>query len=38
MPELSEFYFGGGNEHFITRCAPLGLDNENESFIDFLSS
>ena len=38
MPELIEFYFGGGNEHFITRCASLSLDNENESFIDFLSS
>ena len=38
MPEQIEFYFGGDNENFFTRCASLGLDNENENFIYFVSS
>ena len=38
VPEQIEFYFGGDNENFFTRCAWLGLDNKNENFIEFFSS
>ena len=38
MPEQIEFYFGGQSKNFFIKCASLGLNNENENFIYFLSS
>ena len=38
IPKESEFYFGGENENFFLMCLQLGLNKDNENFIDFLSS
>ena len=34
----SEFYFGGENDKFFLMYLQLGLNKDNENFIDFLSS
>ena len=33
-----EFYFGRKNYNFFLMCSQLGLNKDNENFIDFLSS
>ena len=38
IPREIEFYFGGENNNFSLMCSQLGLNKDNENFIDFLSS
>ena len=38
IPREIEFYFGGENHNFFLMCSQLGLNKDNENFIDFLSS
>ena len=38
IPKEIEFYFGGKNCNFFLMCSQLGLNKDNENFIDFLSS
>ena len=38
IPREIEFYFGGENYNFFLMCSQLGLNEDNENFIDFLSS
>ena len=38
IPREIEFYFGGENDNFFLMCSQLGLNKDNENFIDFLSS
>ena len=37
IPMEIEFYFGGENYNFFLMCSQLGLNRDNENFIDFLS-
>ena len=37
IPKQIEFYFGGKNYNFFLMCSRLGLNKDNENFIDFLS-
>ena len=38
IPREIEFYFGGEIDNFFLMCSQLGLNKDNENFIDFLSS
>ena len=38
IPREIEFYLGGENDNFFLMCLWLGLNKDNENFIDFLSS
>ena len=37
IPKEIEFYFGGKNYNFFLMCSRLGLNKDNDNFIDFLS-
>ena len=37
IPKEIEFYFSGKNYNFFLMCSQLGLNKDNEYFIDFLS-
>ena len=37
IPREIKFYFGGENYSFFVMCSQLGLNKDNENFIDFLS-
>ena len=38
IPREIEFYFGGEIDNVFLMCSRLGLNKDNENFIDFLSS
>ena len=38
IPREIEFYFGAENYNFFLKCSQLGLNKNNEDFIEFLSS
>ena len=38
IPREIEFYFGAKNYNFFLMCLQLGLNKDNENFMDFLSS
>ena len=38
IPKEIELYFGGENYSFFLMCLQLGLNKDNENFIEFLSS
>ena len=38
VPRKIEFYFGVENYNFFLMCSQLGLNKDNENFIDILSS
>ena len=38
IPREIEFYFGAENYNFFLMCLQLGLNKDNENFMDFLSS